>query len=64
MAMESTSLMGQDWQGLLYSGGWRPGVGPLTVLEPATGQILVSVGLAGAAQVAAAAERAAQAQPA
>lgn len=64
MAMENTSLMGRDWQGLLYSGGWRPGAGPLAVMEPATGQVLVSVGLAGAAQVAAAAERAVQAQPA
>ena len=51
MATENTSLMGRDWQGLLYSGGWRPGAGPLAVMEPATGQVLVSVRLAGAAQV-------------
>lgn len=62
--MATETLMGEGWQGLLYSSGWRPGIGPLPVIEPATGEVLVSVGLAGAAQVVVAAERAADAQPA
>src|SRR5690242_899846 len=53
------------WQGRIYSNGWTEGHGGvLDAVEPATGAKLASVGLASAADVAAAAERAAQAQPA
>jgi benzaldehyde dehydrogenase (NAD) len=53
-----------DWQGKVYSGGWtasRGGVLESTV--PATGEVLATVGLADAADVAAAAAAARQAQP-
>src|SRR5580692_451671 len=53
-----------DWQGKLYSNGWttsRGGV--LESTEPATGEVLATVGLADADDVAAAAAAAKQAQP-
>src|SRR5580692_6379866 len=53
-----------DWQGKVYSGGWttsRGGV--LESTEPATGEVLATVGLANAADVEAAATAAKQAQP-
>jgi benzaldehyde dehydrogenase (NAD) len=54
-----------EWDGQLYSDGWRaPEGGTAEVLEKATGERLATVGLAGAADVARAAERAAAAQPA
>jgi benzaldehyde dehydrogenase (NAD) len=49
---------GADWSRDVHSGGWVDSV------EPATGTVLARVGLAEAGDVAAAAERAAQAQPA
>jgi benzaldehyde dehydrogenase (NAD) len=53
-----------SWQGKIYSDGWRPGsAGDYAVLEPATGRELGRLGLAGVDDVAAAAERAAEAQP-
>jgi benzaldehyde dehydrogenase (NAD) len=54
-----------EWDGQLYSGGWRSAEGGTTeVLEKATGERLATVGLAGAADVARATQRAAAAQPA
>ena len=53
-----------DWQGTVYSSGWttsRGGV--LESTEPATGEVLATVGLADASDVAAAAAAAKQAQP-
>ena len=53
-----------DWQGKVYSGGWtasRGGV--LESTEPATGEVLATVGLADAGDIAAAAAVARQAQP-
>jgi len=53
-----------DWQGKVYSSGWtasRGGV--LESTEPATGEVLATVGLADAGDVAAAAAAARQAQP-
>ena len=53
-----------EWHGQLYSGGWRaPAGGTTDVFEKATGERLATVGLAGAADVARATERAAAAQP-
>jgi benzaldehyde dehydrogenase (NAD) len=52
------------WTGKLFSGGWVPPAGgERSVREPATGEELGRVGVAGADDVAAAAARAAQAQP-
>ncbi len=52
------------WEGRLHSNGWRePDGGSLEVFEKATGTLLATVGLAGPADVSAAAERAALAQP-
>jgi benzaldehyde dehydrogenase (NAD) len=54
-----------EWEGQLFSDGWRPAQGgTVDVLEKATGHRLATVGLAGAADVAAACARAAAAQPA
>ena len=53
-----------DWQGKVYSTGWtasRGGV--LESTEPATGEVLATVGLADAGDIAAAAAAAKQAQP-
>jgi len=53
-----------DWQGKVYSSGWstsRGGV--LESTEPATGEVLATVGLADAGDIAAAATAAKQAQP-
>ena len=53
-----------DWQGKVYSTGWttsRGGV--LESTEPATGEVLATVGLADADDIAAAAAAAKQAQP-
>ncbi|WP_216586715.1 aldehyde dehydrogenase family protein [Streptomyces brasiliscabiei] len=52
-----------DWTGKIFSGGWRPSEGgTLTVDEPATGERLAEVGVAGPADVARAAALAARAQ--
>jgi benzaldehyde dehydrogenase (NAD) len=54
-----------EWDGQLYSDGWRASAGGTTeVLEKATGERLATVGLAGAADVARACEGVAAAQPA
>jgi benzaldehyde dehydrogenase (NAD) len=53
-----------EWEGQLFSGGWHAAEGgTVDVLEKATGERLVTVGLAGAADVRAACDRAAAAQP-
>jgi benzaldehyde dehydrogenase (NAD) len=57
-------LDGIEWRGKIYSNGWvdaRGGV--LDSIEPATGEVLASVGLANAEDVAAAAMAAKVAQP-
>ncbi|PRX99834.1 aldehyde dehydrogenase family protein [Allonocardiopsis opalescens] len=55
----------QNWTSSVYSGGWVPARGgDAPVTEPATGSELGRIGSAGAEDVAAAAARAAQAQPA
>lgn len=56
-------LDGADWQGKIYSGGWRGGRGGTTSsIEPATGVSLAQIGLANAEDVADAVMRAAAAQ--
>jgi benzaldehyde dehydrogenase (NAD) len=53
-----------DWQGKVYSSGWTTSHGGvLESTEPATGEVLATVGLADASDVAAAAAAAKQAQP-
>lgn len=44
-----TMLEGVDWSGKIFTGSWTPaqGGGTLTSIEPATGQTLAEVGLAG-----------------
>ena len=60
-----TATTPTQWDGRLHSGGWRAAHGgTVDVLEKATGELLATVGLADATDVAEAAERAAQAQPA
>jgi benzaldehyde dehydrogenase (NAD) len=59
-----TLLSGAEWQSRIFSGGWTPAQGgTLTTIEPATGEVLAEVGLAGKADVAEAARRARAAQP-
>jgi benzaldehyde dehydrogenase (NAD) len=61
----TTSTARPEWEGHLYSGGWREAEGGTTdVLDKSTGERLATVGLAGASDVARATERAAAAQPA
>lgn len=55
-------LASEPWQGCIYSEGWQPAPERLDVIEPATGVCLTHSGLAGVADVAAAAQRAARAQ--
>jgi benzaldehyde dehydrogenase (NAD) len=52
----------QRWQGSFYTGRWQTSDIRLPVMEPATGQELASVGIADAATVAQAAERARHSQ--
>jgi benzaldehyde dehydrogenase (NAD) len=53
-----------EWEGQLFSGGWRTAEGgTVDVLEKATGDRLATVALAGTADVRAACDRAAAAQP-
>ena len=48
----STGLLGSDWHGQIYSGGWRGGRGgTTTTIEPATGASLGTIGLATAQDV-------------
>jgi benzaldehyde dehydrogenase (NAD) len=52
-----------EWAGKIFSDGWRDGgAGTTDVVAPATGETLQQIGLAGASDVARAAERAAAAQ--
>ncbi|MET0522450.1 MAG: aldehyde dehydrogenase family protein [Jiangellaceae bacterium] len=56
-------LEGSDWQGQIYSGGWRQGSGDtISVVSPATGEEIATVGSATTADVAKAAAVAADAQ--
>jgi benzaldehyde dehydrogenase (NAD) len=58
-------LDGVDWQGKIFSNGWRAARGGvIDSIEPATGGVLGQVGLANAEDVATAAAAAAAAQPA
>lgn len=60
-----TIVEDDKWTANIFSGGWRPGGGGFaTVTNPATGDALGQVALAGVADVDPAAERAAAAQPA
>jgi benzaldehyde dehydrogenase (NAD) len=60
-----TLLDHTDWSTRIFSGGWVPAEGgTLVTVEPATGEKLAEVGLANKADVAAAAVRAREAQPA
>src|ERR1700691_6289692 len=61
-----TMLEAVDWSGKIFTGSWTPaqGSGTLTSIEPATGQTLAEVGLAGKDDVAASAKQARAAQPA
>ncbi len=53
-----------DWTGRVYSGGWTSARGGVVEsVEPATGAVLATVGLANAEDIAAAAAAARQAQP-
>jgi len=57
------TLLGEDWLGRICSDGWRAGAGGAAdVVEPATGAVLGSVGVAGPEDVARAARSAAVAQ--
>jgi benzaldehyde dehydrogenase (NAD) len=60
----SISAVRSEWEGQLYSGGWRSAESTTDVVEKATGEVLATVGLAGAGDVARATDRAAAAQPA
>jgi benzaldehyde dehydrogenase (NAD) len=55
-------LQGDFWQGTLFDGQWQAALDAAEVIEPATGQVLGRIGLAGPAQLAVAAAAAAQAQ--
>ncbi|MFI6323601.1 benzaldehyde dehydrogenase [Nonomuraea sp. NPDC050556] len=59
-----TLLDSKTWSGSLFSGGWIPAAVTAPVTEPATGDALGRIGLAGAPELATAAQRAAAAQPA
>ncbi len=53
-----------EWQGRIFSSGWSaPGAGTAPVVEPATGDRLADLGMAGVEDVARAARAAARAQP-
>jgi benzaldehyde dehydrogenase (NAD) len=58
-------LDGIDWQGKIFSGGWRAGgAASLTITNKSTGETLGKLGIASAADVTRAAQAAADAQPA
>jgi benzaldehyde dehydrogenase (NAD) len=60
-----TLLDEATWSGKLFADGWEPGgAGEISVIEPATGDKLGSVGAASPEDVARAAKRASEAQPA
>ncbi|MFB9924231.1 aldehyde dehydrogenase family protein [Amycolatopsis halotolerans] len=57
------TLLGNDWQGRIFSGGWIPGAGgEYDAVEPATGATLARVGAAAPEDVAKAAATAREAQ--
>src|SRR5262245_61523261 len=62
----ATGLMNEaQWRERVFGGAWEPAQGgSVDVREPASRDVLTRVGLAGPADVAAAAQRAAAAQPA
>lgn len=63
MTLQTSLLDESQWRARIYSGGWRDASeGSVNVTEPATGQTLTSVGIAGPKDVARAAELAAAAQ--
>ena len=55
-------LSEQDWTGKIYSDGWVDAPETIETIEPATGEVLGTAGVANAASVAAAAKSAARAQ--
>jgi len=58
-------LDGLDWQGKISSNGWRAGSAPsLPVTDKSTGEVLGTLGIASAGDVASAAKSAAEHQPA
>lgn len=59
----STLMDPQVWSGKIFDGGWvSPEGGEISVIEPATGQTIGSIGRAGKGDVERAAQRAAEAQ--
>jgi len=63
MTMTTTSLLqAAPWREHVFSGGWREASAAADVVEPATGETLVRVGLASPGDVAGAAQAAAAAQ--
>jgi benzaldehyde dehydrogenase (NAD) len=55
-------LLGTDWSGKIFSGGWIDAPDTIETIEPATGEVLGTAGAADKAAVAAAAKGAARAQ--
>ena len=56
-------LSEQDWTGKIFSDGWVEAPETIETIEPATGEVLGTAGVANAASVAAATKSAARAQP-
>ena len=57
------ALLGSDWQGRIYSGGWVDGTGGTRdVVSPSTGEVIGSIGIASADDVARASATAVEAQ--
>ncbi len=57
------ALLGSDWQGRIFSGGWIDGTGGTRdVVSPSTGEVLGSIGIASPDDVARATAAAAEAQ--
>ena len=55
-------LSEQDWTGKIFSDGWIDAPETIETVEPATGEVLGTAGVANAASVAAATKSAARAQ--
>ena len=59
------ALLGSDWQGRIFSGGWIDGTGGTRdVVSPSTGEVIGSIGIASADDVARASAAAVEAQKA
>ena len=59
------ALLGSDWQGRIYSGGWVDGTGGTRdVVSPSTGEVIGSIGIASPDDVARASATAVEAQKA